>query len=687
MGRRQDPGKVRRPASCINTQEVLGKKHSRNMRLIIIHILLLWSASAAAFHKDTLIDGKTMAEISIVSIRMQNALENAKDSLIYHRFPNASVGQLMEQLGWANVTSYGASGSLITARINGTASDHTVVYWNRMPITSPSLGLSDLSLLPFYFFDRVQLSQYSNQKNIGQGAIAGAIQLDSKKIQQHSLSITSGYNSMLNAFMAGQWKASKKGFAWSTAVLKEANRNEFEYIDVHQLKQPKVKQSQNNSWNNAVKQDVYWQSKSRRVDLRAQAWLQWRKNHIPEVMGVTDVSWTEQTDSLLRGQVGATFTLKQNEVWDKHSVDVSTSISDEYQTYTDRVNETHNSLSLDSRLRTTQIMYNALWNLKSTQKGWDVQADLRHYEVAVRNTRYESGLAEEDYQSGNLFVQKTISPLHLLLNGFVYTELRGADTLNPSYGITAIWEHENAHWSVPVVRAHYSRKNRVPDFNERFWVPGGNRDLLPEQGWVSSFHLKWNLIKKENHSLSAGGDYGYQKIENWIQWVPLPIWTPVNFKTVTSINISGGIDWKMKYRAWTWMIGYRYRFTRARGANPVNDIPRVDYFDMPYTPRNTNVGSLDILHGKWDVGLSIRAIDSRFTNELNDDRTALDPYTIYDLSAGYSFGKNQPTVQIKVRVENLLDESYQSVRSYAMPGRVYAMHVTVYPYSFIKSKK
>lgn len=657
------------------------------MRLIIIYILLLWSASAAAFHKDTLIDGKTMAEISIVSIRMKNALETAKDSLIYHRFPNASVGQLMEQLGWANVTSYGASGSLITARINGSSSDHTVVYWNRMPITSPSLGLSDLSLLPFYFFDGVQLSQYSNQKNIGQGAIAGALQLDSKKIKQHSLSITSGYNSMLNAFIAGQWKASYKGFAWSSAVLKEANRNEFEYVDVHQVRKPTVKQAQNNSWNNAIKQDVYWQSRNTRLQLRAQAWLQWRKNHVPEVMGITDIGWTEQTDSLLRGQVGATYVLRQNEKWDKHNVDVSVSLSDEHQTYTDRAGEASNSILIDSRLRTNQTMYNAIWNLKSTSKGWDIQGDLRHYEVTVRNTEYASGIARVNYQSGNLFVQKTISPLHLLVNGFIYGEVRGADTIRPSFGITAIWENENAHWLVPVVRAHYSRKYRVPDFNEQFWAMGGNEDLLPENGWVSSFHLKWNLIKKEKHALSAGGDYGYQKIENWIQWVPLPIWTPVNFKTVTSVNISVGVDWKMKYRAWTWMASYRYRFTRARGTNPRDPIIGVTYFDMPYTPRNTNVASLDVLRGKWDIGLSVRTIDSRFTNEANDDRLALDPYTICDVSAGYSFGKNQPAVQVKLRVENLLDVNYQSVRSYAMPGRVYAMHITVYPYSFIKSKK
>ncbi|MEZ4800658.1 MAG: hypothetical protein R2809_12970 [Flavobacteriales bacterium] len=209
------------------------------MKKLVLLIALLMTLSSQAMFSDTLVEGKMLATISVSDIWRNHGVF-LRDSLIHVRYKNADLGELMLKRGWANITSYGPKGMLATARVNGSPSDYTSIYWNNLSLNNPALGLTDLSLIPVAFFSNISYSQINASKGIGQGAMAGSINLENRNLGK-KLEISTGVNSLNNAFVYLNWQEQFKSFFWQTQIKKESNKNEFSYTDKHyRLRTPNI---------------------------------------------------------------------------------------------------------------------------------------------------------------------------------------------------------------------------------------------------------------------------------------------------------------------------------------------------------------------------------------------------------------------------------------------------------------
>src|SRR6187402_1862581 len=72
--------------------------------------------------------------------------------------------------------SYG-NNQLSTISIRGTTASQTAVLWNGININSPTLGQSDLALLPLYLFDQLSVRYGGSSALYGSDAIGGSILL------------------------------------------------------------------------------------------------------------------------------------------------------------------------------------------------------------------------------------------------------------------------------------------------------------------------------------------------------------------------------------------------------------------------------------------------------------------------------------------------------------------------------
>src|SRR5690349_12706560 len=68
------------------------------------------------------------------------------------------------------VKTYGQN-MLATVSFRGTSASHTAVLWNGFSITQPTLGQTDLSLLPVNSLKTVEILHGSGGANFGSGAI------------------------------------------------------------------------------------------------------------------------------------------------------------------------------------------------------------------------------------------------------------------------------------------------------------------------------------------------------------------------------------------------------------------------------------------------------------------------------------------------------------------------------------
>ena len=82
--------------------------------------------------------------------------------------------------------------------------------------------------------------------------------------------------------------------------------------------------------------------------------------------------------------------------------------------------------------------------------------------------------------------------------------------------------------------------NRIPSLNDRFWVPGGNIDLLPENGFEVEHNNR--VYFSEKFIVSAALFYG--QTSNWILWTPNSSgdWSAENVKEVQRY----GLETKME---------------------------------------------------------------------------------------------------------------------------------------------
>jgi len=605
-------------------------------------------------------------------------LRQAKDSVDVKRIGTDNLGQFLDRRGMANVISYGPQGSLITARINGSAADHSGVFINGVSLNSPSLGLSDFSLIPMNAFSSVGLSQNANDVGFSQGGMSSSITLNNQINRSTNLRLTAGLNSMLNSYATVKGNYHKNNFTWSYLFQQESNKNEFSYIDNHQLGKPKVKQVNNNS-RQVILYNHFDYFISNSWNAQAFIWWQRRANNLPEIMGSLGESNAEQRDSLWRA--GVTLTWRQLNYYrkvERSFVHFKSTLVQDDQKYSD-INHSSDPPTVSISNLRTQLWVNEISGT-SHYKRYYSEWNVRQNFLKLENNNYWNNQVVEPFQSAFFSVLRKFryhDPHYV--KGFVYQEWRQHYVSKPSYGISCYLQLSDNILYAPDLTFGASSKFRVPDMNERFWVPGGQRDLKPEEGVNAFVETEWAFRKSDYREFIVQLEGRFSDYNEWIQWVPSEFgnWIPMNLKSVRTYGASVSLDYKRKLGNINLYLKSKYLFTNSRGVNDTK-WNRDDSFVMTYTPRNNWYVSADLLFKKWDVGMSYRLYDKRYTTEANLNSQILPSYQLVDVFAGYTFGSKK-NIELRVDIQNIFNINYQAIRSYAMPGRVIGLQLNYYP--------
>lgn len=648
------------------------------MRLLFFYIALCLSGIAFANPQDSVVEGRVMSQLVISSNRPKHTLFALRDSIILSNSNRLSIGEFLERNAAVSVQNYGAPGALITARFNGTSSDHTLLLWNELPLANPALGLADLSLIPVAFLNGVEMSTGAVSDLGGISGIGATLQLsDFDHLNGVKLSIS--HNTLSNQNIVAQLGFRKK--AWSSiSQLFIANAsNEFEYEDIYSLRSPSVKQSHNNSQQRAFQQQVDYRSSNGKHHLKLVGFYQFRHYNVPVIMGLNRQGTAHQRDSTLRASLSYVF----HKFWGKKFLNSSvfqvfSTLNNEHQRYTDRFSPSDEVLSIDSRLSTLLWLNGARFQANSFFFLDKAVVDFKHYTATAQNTNFANGRVEEPFYSANFSFEKKVVAARLKFNGYIYQEWRTNFKTEPSFGFDGQWKISHRHIFFPIVMASASRRYRVPDFNERFWAQGGNPNLLPEDGLTLFGRLFWDFSKEEKYNFSYLLEYGIQDVQQWIQWVPRPNWTPVNYKETKINYFKSQLEYSAKW-------GKNVIHLKGIFNHVVSDFNNENSgrdFELIYTPRNTWSGQLTYQRSVFSAGVATRFVDARFTNENNDLRLKLPAYFVTDVFIGCKFKAHN----IQFYVDNVLDERFESVRAHAMPGRIFGVSYQ-YHFNFNSIKK
>lgn len=219
------------------------------------------------------------------------------------------------------------------------------------------------------------------------------------------------------------------------------------------------------------------------------------------------------------------------------------------------------------------------------------------------------------------------------------------------------------------IAAFGRRAYRAPMFNELYYIGFGNRNLKPEDAWLTDIGMQWShaIGRKWNITLKADGFFNW--LDNKITSAPTAsdpnIWLPYNIGKVFSAGTDISARASFSSNGWDGSISAEYTLVDAKDKTPDS----VSYGkQIPYIARHslTATGSIGWKGWKSDAVWNMREGRSGSYGDLPGWNTL-------DISFSKSFrlGRKEDgrSMNISLRADNLTDMRYELSAGYPMPGR------------------
>lgn len=212
------------------------------------------------------------------------------------------------------------------------------------------------------------------------------------------------------------------------------------------------------------------------------------------------------------------------------------------------------------------------------------------------------------------------------------------------------------------IKLNGSKNFRVPTFNDLYWNPGGNLDLLSESSYQfdlgQEFSSKYIDVKLNGY---------YIKTTDMIQWVPdnTGLWRPQNVASVKSYGAE--LELFLKYHL---------------GSHHFNLNPSYSYTVSEDGTNNKQLIYVPFHKANLNFGYSFKALElvyqHLFNGEVDIIGGQLEGYNVGNLGLAYHYqlSKKFNTI-LQFNINNLFNKNYENVALRPMPNRNYQLQLTL----------
>ena len=231
------------------------------------------------------------------------------------------------------------------------------------------------------------------------------------------------------------------------------------------------------------------------------------------------------------------------------------------------------------------------------------------------------------------------------------------------------------------MRAYVKKSFRMPTFNDLYYTDMGNANLVPESalqydlGFALNKHFEQGVVRHAEMHFDAY----YNTVDNKIVAYPKGQqfrWTMLNLGKVhiKGIDVEAEADCQVG-RGITATLRAQYTYQDARD---VTD-PADSYYEhqIPYIPWHSGSAIVGLSYRNWDVNYSFIYAGERYDEQENILYNHMEPWYTSDFSLRYKWRVESLLVTAQLEVNNLLDQDYEVITNYPMPGRNYAITLSV----------
>ena len=611
-----------------------------------LFFLILFSSSAV-MAQDTL--SYRLPEVEVSTIRFPlSGNEQRTDTTTANLLTARTASEILSREPGVFIRNYGP-GNISTLSIRGLSAVHTPVLWYDLPMNSPMLGLSDLSLLPTFLTGGMSIQYGGIAPLNGSGAISGCIHLGDMESKPEGCHI--GLLTTVGSFgerQAGiELEMNQKGISNRTRLYSSSSRNDFPYTspDGIRLNQIHADMSQL-----GFTHDFVLQTNNDRLE--SHLWYMESERDLPPHM-LSGSSTQEQADGSLR------WITSWNHTGTRSQIRVLGGFSRERLRFIDpsvRLDDLSRSLNTIAAVEGSYRLHPAV--------RLEGQMAVQHADAT--SDGYYSGKTEQ--QQLNLTgkavtVKKDLTMVLAVRYGFA-----GEKTLPLLPSINTRWQPNR----VVSFHGEGSRVYRLPTLNDLYWSIGGNPDLRPENGWSASSGFTIQDAYGEI-AWSIRSSLFYISLTDALTWLPddQAYYRAMNMHTLVSKGLESSMNITWTKPAWTISATWNPTLVSSVITNTDPVFEHLTSRQLPYTPRLAHKGVVEVVHRDISIRYLFQYNGYRFTTE--DHGYFLPPYHVSDLLMSWRNKNRKTPLTLTFAVKNLFEEEYQVMAWRAMPGRSFQL--------------
>lgn len=229
------------------------------------------------------------------------------------------------------------------------------------------------------------------------------------------------------------------------------------------------------------------------------------------------------------------------------------------------------------------------------------------------------------------------------------------------------------------INGFYKSVFRMPTFNDLYYTFVGNTNLRPE--YTHQFNLGLRYRKEFGSvspiSLALQTDVYYNRVKDKIIAVPtvnLFRWTMLNLDAVAIKGIETNLDFAIALHNFQLKSKLSYTYEQALDATETG----FTYLhQIPYIPLHSGSLTFGASWRAYGLNYSYLYTGERYSQKANIPTNYVPAWYTHDLVAHWEFAYRKISYRLSASVHNLLNQYYDVVLNYPMPGRNFKLSINV----------
>ena len=595
----------------------------------LISIVLVFCATVGYAQRDSILK---LDEVVVSDSRVKQYAEGYKVTVLQDSIIQRTNESLTSLLAFNSNIYFKENGfgMVSSPAFRGTNASHTAVIWNGININSQLNGQVDFNTINPFNYNSISIRSGGGSVQYGSGAIGGSIHLNSDLLfkEHFDNQVSIGYGSYKTKKINFHQSYGSRSMSYSLGVNYNASDNNYKYLNTGEENKNGEFNNLNLNWNIG-----YVLSENQILKLYHQTFISDRNlsgNLV--VLGRSKYKDNQYRTQLEWGSYGPKAISKIKLAY----------LQEEYKYFENKDAAIYSFGKVSNFLARYSLDYkiSKFFRLNSF-------LEFNNYKGAGDSF----GSPERDDFSATALLKHIISST-IAYNLSVRQDF-SSDFSSPlvfsfdgSYSLTDNYQ----------VKINASKNFRTPTFNDLYWQPGGNLELIPEKSYQLDFG---NVLNIGAVSMQYNGCYISTK--DMIKWLPNNegVWSPINIDDVEIYGAEAKIEANYslgKNQELGIKTNYAYTVSEDKSTNE----------QLIYVPFHTANGSLE--YRIADLNLFYQHLYNGSVSIVGGE---LKEYQVANLGATYTADilKKDLKYTIGVTVNNVFNTYYENVALRPMPNR------------------